>query len=96
MGREEGLDVVDDGVVGLEFVDVEALELFVGNSEDDRIILLGGELIGHLHAILALCDLRIGPGVVDGDVNIVLAKRLDDVDHLGVAHVGAVLLEGKA
>lgn len=32
VGREEGLDVVDDGVVGLEFVEVEALELSVGDG----------------------------------------------------------------
>ena len=50
----------------------------------------------YLHTILTLCDLRIGPGVVDGDVDIVLTKRLDDVDHLRVAYVGAVLLEGEA
>ena len=30
--REEGLDVVDDGVVSLEFVEVEVLELSVGDS----------------------------------------------------------------
>lgn len=39
-GREEGLDVVDDGVVGLEFVEVEVLKVLVGDGEDDRIILL--------------------------------------------------------
>ena len=50
----------------------------------------------YLHTILTLCDLGIGPGVVDGDVDIVLLERLDDVDHLRVAHIGAVLLEGKA
>ena len=50
----------------------------------------------YLHTILTLCNLGIGPWIVDGDVDIVLAKRLDDVDHLRVAHIGAVLLEGKA
>lgn len=96
VGREEGLDVVDDGVVSLEFVEVEALELSVGDGEDDRIVAVGGKFVLYLHTILTLCDLRIGPGVVDGDVDIVLAERLDDVDHLRVAHIGAVLLEGKA
>ena len=32
VGREEGLDVVDDGVVSLELVEVETLELFVGDG----------------------------------------------------------------
>ena len=32
VGREEGFDVVDDGVVSLEFVEVEALELSVGDG----------------------------------------------------------------
>lgn len=32
VGREEGLDVVDDGVVSLEFVEVEPLELSVGDG----------------------------------------------------------------
>lgn len=45
VGREEGLDVVDDGVVGLELVEVEALELFVGDGEDDGIVAVGGELV---------------------------------------------------
>lgn len=49
----------------------------------------------YLHTIFTLCDLRIGPGVVDSDVDIVLTERLDYVDHLRVAHIGAVLLEGK-
>lgn len=96
MGREEGLDVVDDGIVSLEFIEVEALELFVGDGEDDGVVASGGEFVLYLHTILTLCNLRIGPWIVDGDVDIVLAKRLDDVDHLRVAHIGAILLEGKA
>ena len=32
VGREEGLDVVDDGVVSLELVEVETLELSVGDG----------------------------------------------------------------
>lgn len=32
VGREEGLDVVDDGVVSLEFVEIKALELSVGDG----------------------------------------------------------------
>ena len=50
----------------------------------------------YLHTILTLCNIGSGPGVVDSDVDIVLTERLDDVDHLRVAHIGAVLLEGKA
>ncbi len=96
VGREEGLDIVDDGVVSLEFVEVESLELFVRDGEDDGLVAVGGEFVMYLHTILTLCDFGIGPGVVDGDVDIVLAEGLDDVDHLRIAHIGAVLLEGKA
>lgn len=32
VGRKEGLDVVDDGVVSLELVEVETLELSVGDG----------------------------------------------------------------
>lgn len=96
VGRKEGLDVVDDGVVSLELVEVETLELSVGDGEDDGVVASRGKFVLYLHTILTLCDLGIGPWVVNGDVDIVLTERLDDVNHLRIAHVGAVLLEGKA
>ena len=68
----------------------------MGDGEDDRIVVSRGEFVVYLHTILTLCDLGIGPWVVDGDVDIVLAKRLDNVNHLRVAHIGTILLEGKA
>lgn len=36
---------------------------------------------------------RVYPGVKNGDVEVVFLESLDNVNDLGVAHIGAVLLE---
>src|SRR5215469_4414489 len=38
----------------------------------------------------------VGPGIPDFDLRLVLLETADEVDDLGIAHVGAVLLEGQA
>ena len=58
--------------------------------------MLFGKLIVQFNTIFMFCYGWICPGVVNGDVGIVFFQRLDDVDHLGVAHVGTVFLEGES
>lgn len=66
----------------------------MGDSGDGGIeFFVGRQLVDHIKAILMLYGCWIRPGVEDGDVEVVFLESLDDIHHLGVAHVGAVLLE---
>ncbi len=96
-GAVEGaFDVEDDVAVFQQGGDVEPFELAVGYGGDDGVELLVGQFVDDTDAVLPLDDLRDGPGVIDGDVEVVLLERTVDVDDLGVAHVGAILLEGES
>lgn len=80
-----------------EGCDVEAFEFAMGDGGDGGVeFLTGGKFVDYSKAVLALDGGRIGPGIVDSDVEIIFFESLDDVDNLGVAHVGAVLFECKA
>jgi len=68
----------------------------VSDSSDGCVELLGGKFIGDVNAILMFGNCGVGPGVIDGDVDIVLLQSIVDIHHLGIATVGAVLLEGEA
>lgn len=92
-----GLDVEDDVTGFEEGCDVEAFEFAMGDGGDGGVeFLTGGKFVDYGEAIFALDCGRIGPGVVDCDVEVVFLEGLDDVDDLGVAHVGAVLFECEA
>ena len=54
------------------------------------------EVIDDVNSIFAFNSIWISPGVIDGDVEVVLFQGLVDVDDLGVAHVRTVLLESEA
>lgn len=76
--------------------DVHAFESFVGNGGNGGIEFLAGrEGVYNFKTVFVLDGGGIGPGVVDCDVEVVLFEGFDDVDYLGVAHVGAVFLEGE-
>ena len=66
------------------------------DSSDGSIELLVRKFVGDVNAILPFGNGGIGPGVIDGDVDIVLLQGIIDIHHLGIAAVGAVLLEGEA
>lgn len=93
---QDRFDVVDDGGVLFEGVDVEGLELVVCHGEDDGIILAVRALAVDGDTVLTLCDSWVGPRIVDGDVGIVVGQGMIDIYHLGIAYVGAVFLKGKA
>lgn len=77
--------------------DVEAFEFLVGHGGDAGVELLaGGEFVDYFEAVFAAHGFGVCPGVEDGDGEVVLMQGLDDVDYLGIAHVGAVFLEGEA
>ena len=96
-GAVEGaFDIEDDMAVFQEGGDVEAFEGAVGDGGDDGVELALRQLVDDGDAVLPLDDLRDGPGVIDGDVEVVFFERAVDVDDLGVAYVGAVLLESEA
>lgn len=92
---EGALHVEDDVLVLQQGGNIEAFELLVSHGSHASVELLRWQLVHHLDAILMLHDGRIGPRVVNGDVEVVFLQGLVDVDHLGVAHIGAVLLEGE-
>lgn len=92
-----GFDVEDDVTGFEEGCDVEVFEFAMGDGGDGGVeFLTGGEIIDYSETIFALDGGRIGPGIVDSDVEIIFFESLDDVDNLGVAHVGAVFFECKA
>lgn len=92
-----GFDVEDD-VVGFEDGSyVHSFEGFVCYSGDGCIeLLVGGEFVDNVEAVFVTHGCRVCPGVKDSDVEVILFEGFDDVYDLGVAHVGAVLLEGEA
>ena len=69
---------------------VEFLELVVCNAHDECVELLCWQLVCYLNAILVLCNGRVSPWVVNGDVHVVLLECAVDVDNLCVAHVGDI------
>ena len=75
---------------------IQCLELPVGDGEDGCVELVCGQFVGDFDAVLVPYYVRIGPGVVYRDVDIVLLQGPVDVYDLGVAHVRAVLLESEA
>lgn len=92
-----GLDVEDDVFRFEEGGDVEAFEFAMGDGCNSGVeFLTGGKFVDYSETVLALDGGRIGPGVVNSDVEIIFFESFDDVDNLGVAHVGAVLFECKA
>ncbi len=69
----------------------------VGNGEDGCVVVVGGgELREAVEIIFVQHLCGVGPGVVDVYLGAVLPEFVDDVDHSGVADVGAVLFEGDA
>ena len=68
----------------------------MSNSGDAGVELLLGQLVDYLDTIFLLHDGGVGPGVVDGDVEVVFLQGIVDVDDLRVADIGTVLLEGEA
>ena len=97
MAGTGGFDVEDD-VAGFEKgCDVEAFEFAMCDGGDGCVeFLTGGKFVDYGEAVLALDGGGVGPGIVDSDVEIIFFESLDDVDDLGVAHVGAVLFECEA
>ncbi len=76
---------------------VEALELAVCDGGYGSVEFLGDrELVHDFDAVFAANGFGVRPRVVDGDVEVVFHQCLVYVDDFGVAHVGAVFLEGKA
>lgn len=59
-------------------------------------LLFLGQFVDYIEAVFVLDSCRVGPGIEDGDVEVVFLEGLDYVNDFGVAHVGAVLLEGEA
>ena len=69
----------------------------MGNGEDSCIVVVcGREFVKNLKVVFVHHLLGVGPGVVDVDLGAILLKLVDDIDHSGVADVGAVLFEGEA
>lgn len=85
-------------MLGLEHgLNSHVFELTMSNSEDGCVeFLVGRQDIYNVKAVFVLYCSGVCPGVEDSDVQVVFIERFHYVNHLGVAHVGTVLLEGKA
>jgi hypothetical protein len=67
------------------------------HGQHDGVVGIGGRRLRHgPHAVFVLGLGRVDPRVVDVDLRVVASQFAHDVDHLGVAHVGAAFLEGEA
>ena len=67
----------------------------MGYGCDGCVELLVRKFVGDVNAILALSDCRVSPGVIYGDVDIIFLQGIVDIYDLGIAAVGAVLLESE-
>ena len=71
-------------------------ELVMRHGDDDGVIRAGLGLLHGGDAIFVLGLGGVGPGVEHVGIHVVLGQFFDDVDHAGVAQVGAVFFEGQA
>ena len=76
--------------------DIQTFEFLVSDGSDAGIELLLGQFVYHFNAVFVFHYGRICPWIVHRDVEIVFFQSLVDVNDLGVAHIGTVLLEGEA
>ena len=69
----------------------------MSDGKDGCVVVVGGREPGEAVEVVFVEHLfGVGPGVVDVDLGAVLLEFVDDVDHSGVADVGAVLFESDA
>lgn len=66
------------------------------HGSDAGVELLFRQLIHHLYTVFMLNDSWVSPRIIHCDVKVVLIQGLVDINHLGIAHVGAIFLEGEA
>lgn len=71
-------------------------ELIVGNGQNDAIVTGHLGFFDGLDAVFPVGLVRVDPGVVDVNGDVVVLQLADHVDHPGVAQVRAVFLEGQA
>ena len=96
-GGAGGFDVEDDVGGFKDGCDVQVGEFAVGYGGDGGIeFFVGREFVDHFKSVFVTHGCGVGPGVVDGDVEVVFLQCFDYINHLGVAHVGAVFLEGES
>ena len=89
---QQVFDVVDTGGDGSEG---NGGKKGVGDGKDCCVVVVaGGERGEAVEVVFVQHFVGVGPGVVDVDLGAILLKFVDDVDHPGVANIGAVLLEG--
>lgn len=75
---------------------IQFLELPVSDGKDGCVELVCGQFVGDFDAVFMPYYFRIGPRVVNRDMDIVLLQCPVDVYDLGVAHIRAVLLESES
>lgn len=97
ISTESCLYIENNGVILEQRLQVEIVEDLVGHCGNHCVVAHAlVELVGDFDAIFAADSLGVGPRVIDRDAQAVFTEGADDVDDLGIAHVGAVLLEGEA
>ena len=71
-------------------------ELGMANGQHDGVVLAGVQIADRRDAVLVLRFGCVDPGVVHVHFGLEVGQLRDDVDHAGVAQIGAVFLEGQA
>ena len=94
--RQNAFHVIDDATVLHEGFHIHVKELLMCHRENDRIKLRVWNLVGHRNTIFLKHMFGIGPRIIDRDIRSILTQRMVDVNHLCIADVRAVLLEGDA
>jgi len=99
MRGQEVLDVVEH-MVGLaecaDFAAAHVRKLAVAHGDDDGVVAGGFRLRDGRDAVFVPGLVGVHAGVIDVHLGAVGGEVGDDVHHAGVAHVGAVFLEGEA
>ena len=98
VSRGERALYVEDNMCRIQMrVEIEVFEFFVSDGGDAGVEFgVCGKFVDNVKTVFAFGDGGICPGIEDGDVEVVFLKGAHDVDNLGVAYVGAVLLECEA
>lgn len=92
---ESAFNIVDDMLFLEERRNIKSFKLLVGYRGNGCIEFFSGEFIDNIYAVFTLSDGGVGPGIINGDVDIVFFQGFVDVYNLGVANIGAVLLESE-
>ena len=93
---QERLDIENHMPVFQKRTDIKVFELLVRDCKYGGCEFFLRKLVCHFDAVFMPYYVRIGPRVVNRDMDVVLLQCLVNVDYFGIAHVRAVFLESES